>query len=66
MEKFGKRQLSCAMIISAENELQLSMIYKSKNQVLKVSLGNIISEVNVWDIFVIARQMRFIPVGIIR
>lgn len=40
MEEFGKRQLSSAMIFSSMNELQLSMIYKLKNQALKVSVGN--------------------------
>jgi len=50
MEKFGKRWLRSAMI-SSMNELQLSVIYKFMNQVLKVSVRNIIPEVNVWDVF---------------
>lgn len=46
MEKFGERQISSTMIISSMNELHLSMIYKLSGA-LKVSVGNIIPEVNV-------------------
>lgn len=51
MEMFGKRQLSSATIFSSMNELHLSMIYKLKHQAIKASVGNIIPEVNVWDVF---------------
>lgn len=51
MEKFGERQLSSTMIISSMNELQLFMNCKLSGA-SKVSVGNIIPEVNVFFLMI--------------